>query len=268
MTASSPVSIDLELLEQIYDVALGRSSWREVLAGLKAEFSTEVSLLAVYQRRPELVRGLAISDPDGRRWEQYAEHFAAIDPFAAAIRSGKTPEGIVLAGDDLVPAKEFCASEYFNDWFRPNGMRHTARGYGRIQGERYLQLGMPRAPETGPYSTDEIARLQRYFNHISRALLFQEATQARTLQPDYDRIAKDFGLTPAEAKLVAGLAETGSLKRLADLSHRSYFTLRAQLRSVFLKTGTRRQADLMRLIHQARVAVRTPTLAGPSHPET
>ena len=263
MRCPPPIPVNLDLLEQIHDVALGRSTWREVLVRLKAEFSTEVSLLAVFAQGPVPARSLATTDPDGRRWSLYAEHFAALDPFIAAMRSGLAAPGIVAAGDALVPARAFCRSEYFNDWFRPNGLRYTARGFIGMPDGRYLQFGMPRAPGAGAYTPQELARLQRYFNHITRARLIQEEIQARSAGPDFDQVARTFGLTPAEARLIERLAEAGSLRRAAQGGAQSYYTLRAQLRSVFAKTEVHRQVDLMRLIHQYTGGPPQPVQAGP-----
>ena len=113
-----------------------------------------------------------------------------------------------------------------------------------------VQLGVPRGPRAGRYTADALARLQRYFNHISRALLIQDEVQARTNRPDYDQVARAYGLTAAAARLVQGLARSGSLRRSARDTHRSYQTLRAHLRAVLRKTGASSQIELMRLIHQ------------------
>ena len=121
-----------------------------------------------------------------------------------------------------------------------------------------MQLGLPRAPAVGPYTADELARLQRYFNHIGRALLVQDEIGARTDPPDFDRVARDCGLTAAEARLIEGLARSGSLRRCAHDTHRSYHTLRAHLRSVFRKTGARSQIQLMQLIHNGFSGSRPP----------
>jgi PAS domain S-box-containing protein len=53
------------------------------------------------------------------------------------------------------------------------------------------------------------------------------------------------GLTPAEAGLVAALVAGDSLAQYAARTGRSLGTLRAQLKSVFAKTGTHRQAELV-----------------------
>jgi DNA-binding CsgD family transcriptional regulator len=56
------------------------------------------------------------------------------------------------------------------------------------------------------------------------------------------------GLTPAEARCAMSLAEGLSPKEIADRLGVSYETVRSQLRSIYDKTGVRRQAALVRLI--------------------
>lgn len=57
-----------------------------------------------------------------------------------------------------------------------------------------------------------------------------------------------FGLTPAEAELVSLLTQGRSLKEIAATRRSALSTVRTQIRSVFRKTGTSRQGDLVRLI--------------------
>ena len=56
-------------------------------------------------------------------------------------------------------------------------------------------------------------------------------------------------LTPAEVGLVAMLIEEGCLRRAAERLQRKHNTVRAQLRSIFSKTGTNSQVALMTRIH-------------------
>ncbi len=60
--------------------------------------------------------------------------------------------------------------------------------------------------------------------------------------------ARLFGLTDAEAKLTAALASGRSLEECAAMLSKAKNTLRAQLQSVFNKTGTTRQSELVRLL--------------------
>lgn len=63
-----------------------------------------------------------------------------------------------------------------------------------------------------------------------------------------DSLRQLFGLTPAEAELVSLLMQGCSLKQIAAIRRSSLNTVRTQIRSVFRKTGTSRQGDLVRLI--------------------
>jgi DNA-binding CsgD family transcriptional regulator/PAS domain-containing protein len=57
-----------------------------------------------------------------------------------------------------------------------------------------------------------------------------------------------FGLTPAEARLALAMLDGRSLAEAADLHRVGRETVRSQMKSVFQKTGTRRQAELVRLL--------------------
>jgi DNA-binding CsgD family transcriptional regulator len=59
-----------------------------------------------------------------------------------------------------------------------------------------------------------------------------------------------FGLTPAECRLVALLADGHSLSEIMELVGVSRNTVKSQLASIYGKTGTSRQAQLVRLLLQ------------------
>jgi|TARA_Y100000991_G_scaffold204253_1_gene179627 DNA-binding CsgD family transcriptional regulator len=61
---------------------------------------------------------------------------------------------------------------------------------------------------------------------------------------DEQQVAELFDLTSAEARVAAAIAEGSDLKSLADRLSLSVETVRGQLKSVFRKTGTRRQNEL------------------------
>lgn len=62
------------------------------------------------------------------------------------------------------------------------------------------------------------------------------------------RLVEAYRLTPTEATLVMGLLSGHELKRIADDMRISYETARTHFRHVLIKTGTHRQADLVRLL--------------------
>jgi DNA-binding CsgD family transcriptional regulator len=89
----------------------------------------------------------------------------------------------------------------------------------------------------------------------SHADMFQMAKAILTIVDPYDRpdISHDhlmrlLGLTPAEARVAKALAKGATLAETADEFNLSMKTVRTQLRSIFAKTETHRQSDLVALL--------------------
>lgn len=76
------------------------------------------------------------------------------------------------------------------------------------------------------------------------------AVQGRGV-PRADFIEKRFDLTPAQARLVSHLVAGVSLRSSAKALGIKYETVRTCLKSVFEKTGTHRQAELVLRVLQA-----------------
>jgi DNA-binding CsgD family transcriptional regulator len=66
--------------------------------------------------------------------------------------------------------------------------------------------------------------------------------------PDTVYLQRQFKLTPAEAALTQELLQGDGIAAAADRIGIAVATARAQLRSVLAKTGTGRQAELVRLV--------------------
>lgn len=73
----------------------------------------------------------------------------------------------------------------------------------------------------------------------------------RDCAPSQSRLIEMFGVTPAEAKLVAHLVDGLTLTAAAKVLGVSRNTARAQLASIFTKTGVNRQAQLVKLVSEA-----------------
>ena len=85
------------------------------------------------------------------------------------------------------------------------------------------------------------------------AMLFiTEAEQAAMVRSE--RLGQDFGLTRAESLFAAEISKGDGLQAAASRLGVSLTTVRTHLAHVFDKTGTRRQAELVRLILQGRPA--------------
>lgn len=70
--------------------------------------------------------------------------------------------------------------------------------------------------------------------------------QAQTVSPE--RLTAFFGLTPAEARAALAVLHGGSVAQMAERLRVSENTLKSQLKAVYAKTQTHRQADLLKLL--------------------
>lgn len=81
------------------------------------------------------------------------------------------------------------------------------------------------------------------------AIVFINDPEEKTAAPA-DVLQALFGLTVAEARLACTLLEGSSLSDAAELHRVGQETVRTQLKSIFQKTGTRRQGELVRVLSQ------------------
>lgn len=87
----------------------------------------------------------------------------------------------------------------------------------------------------------------------SCAALFVSRQGSVTLP--WQRVSVGYGLTPAEARLAVLLAGGASLQEAAEQLQISIHTVRCQVKSVFSKTGARRQSELVTLLLQGVFAL-------------
>lgn len=78
------------------------------------------------------------------------------------------------------------------------------------------------------------------------ALFIAEPDSGVTI--DAKRLAGLYGLTRSEARILARLACGETVDQIAKAGGHQLSTIRSQLKSVFAKTGTRRQPDLIKLV--------------------
>jgi DNA-binding CsgD family transcriptional regulator len=65
---------------------------------------------------------------------------------------------------------------------------------------------------------------------------------------DLQALIAAYGLTPREAQIAVDISNGMSLEEISQASHTSLHTVRTQLKSIFRKTDTARQTELLRLL--------------------
>jgi DNA-binding CsgD family transcriptional regulator len=110
---------------------------------------------------------------------------------------------------------------------------HDAEGCSRL----YLDVTPLRA---GPVSSDKTG-------YTPRAMIVARVPDASvTVRPE--ALCERFSLSPAEARLAVDLAHGAPLKDIAQRRGLAFGTVRAQLASIFDKTGVHRQSELVKVV--------------------
>jgi DNA-binding CsgD family transcriptional regulator len=118
------------------------------------------------------------------------------------------------------------------------GARGVAIPLASRQGERYVAHVLPLASS---------ARRRAGLAGVAVAAVFaHKAAHDRPLP--LEAIAEHFGLTPAELRVLVAVVEIGGVPQIAPVLGVSETTVKAHLRSLFIKTGAERQADLIKLV--------------------
>ena len=106
--------------------------------------------------------------------------------------------------------------------------------------ERYAQLYPSVRPRIAQILTNKAPRIRRKADEMVRIAREFDANRA-------SRLARAFGLTPAETRVALHLIDGGDIASCAHQAGLSPGTVRSQLKSIFAKTGVKRQSELVRL---------------------
>jgi DNA-binding CsgD family transcriptional regulator/PAS domain-containing protein len=83
--------------------------------------------------------------------------------------------------------------------------------------------------------------------HATAALIVHKAALTTPLQPE-EVIARSYQLTPTELKVLLAIFEVGGAPEVAEALGIATSTVKTHLSRLYEKTGTRRQADLVKLV--------------------
>jgi DNA-binding CsgD family transcriptional regulator/PAS domain-containing protein len=125
-----------------------------------------------------------------------------------------------------------------------------AVGYDGILREPLTPAVLPRQSDARPLVAQVVPVVGRAHDFLQRVAAIVTLTdlEAAAFGPAETVLATAFGLTPAEARLAARIALGKSLVEITQEGGGARETLRSRLKTVFEKTGTRRQAELVLLL--------------------
>lgn len=240
------MKVESKIIDLIYDVPLGSGSWLPVMEALQREMQSILGLMFLIKPNepPTIITTTSENDP---LFTPYNAYYAAIDPWNELLGSIPSGESFIHSGFQLLPEKQFYNSEYYNDFWKLFGLGETIGGTIPSRIGVVIQLGFPRDNKTPNYNESDTLLLRFYSAHIKKVIELEGFLGVSLPNQAYEQGLKNtFGLTASESKLTISLFKTSSLQASAIELNRSYHTVRAQLKSIFDKTDTQSQLQLMK----------------------
>ncbi|MDX1587340.1 MAG: helix-turn-helix transcriptional regulator [Oleiphilaceae bacterium] len=155
------------LLNDLYQGAVNPGSWQTFLHRLAESFHCETATLRLTDTNAPLVHTSYTVGFDPSVNQLYHQGAAAGDPFRSALAEG--PLGVVHGSHEILPDRDFAATEFYQKVFRPNGNFYAMGAQFYRAPDRSMHLGVHRSLQDGPFSPREREALAFFTPHLRRA---------------------------------------------------------------------------------------------------
>jgi DNA-binding CsgD family transcriptional regulator/PAS domain-containing protein len=206
---------------------------RAMLIGKALEFKT-AEADAFAETLNGLSAGMFLVDQDGRIIHANASGQALLGEGAALCK----------AGDRMRPT-DAAAARALKEIVAAASKGDHAAGIKGIAVPLTGRNGEPYAAHVLPLTSGRRRRVQAHYSAV--AAVFIRKAEIETPSPP-EVIATHYQLTPSELRVLLAIVEIGGVRETSDALGIGESTVKTHLHRVFSKTGTSRQADLVKLV--------------------
>ena len=240
------------LVRLIYEAANDLLLWDAFLAKFAESVHTETAGLFTQDKAGQWARSTAAVGVDPTSRKSYEEYFVSRNPW---LPRRKVFAGTVETGEQILSNSELMKTEFYNDFLKPNGWLHECSAVTRVEESTFSRIFSLRSPRSGAFTSEEIGLCSYLAPHLETAARIRqrivdlEATLDRLLMGEMDTKAlSKLSLTPAETRLAIALFKGQSVEAYAKDTGISINTARWYVKQIYLKTGVRRQAELIQML--------------------
>ncbi len=158
----------LALVGSLYDAAADPDSWPVFLDALGGCMRGIAPAVILTDRATDATRFTAVAGADPAWTQAYEAYYRFRDlrrPRIAAL-----PQGATFIGSALLPDRDLLASEFYNDFLRPQGFFHILGGVPVRDAEETWVVRVIRERTAPAFDRHDLGRLHRLMPHLSRAL--------------------------------------------------------------------------------------------------
>jgi DNA-binding CsgD family transcriptional regulator/PAS domain-containing protein len=170
----------LALIELIYGAVDDVSLWPVVLDQIAAALQSEETLIWTTFSGPAVANIMSSARMDERALEPYAKHYASVNVLAEKCDL-LYQDGKARYSHRAVPDVEFETTEFYNDYFKPNGMHYSLGLRVPLGDQSSPYFACMRPKHKGPFEDAEGTALETLMPHLRRALkLHLQTTRLRS----------------------------------------------------------------------------------------
>ena len=262
----------VRLIDQLYAGAVDPAEWPKFLASVASTFEAQNAFICQLRDRREPIQYIGLSERkrDVLPVTQYSTLIAE-DP--RAQRFSMSLGRPVHCGMG-VTRETLRSSRVYREYLKPLDIEHTMvvvfpvgeggriGSQGSAPGGVTHDLGLVRGASGRPFDAADCDLLSELSVHLERAFGIQRAFQERNAPiappkpapapvPAESILAQQLGLAPAQARTTALLMAGQSVKQIAETLGIAENSVRQYLKQIYQRTGTNRQADLVRIAIRA-----------------
>jgi hypothetical protein len=165
----------LEVVSRIYSAALDPGQWQSTVLALTAWIGGEIGCIQVRCLGPQPRVCLVHCGVDSSVEQAYQKYYHRIDPHLARV--AQLPRGRTVLSREVVDDAEFFSSEFYNDFFRPQGICDL-QGAMLIRNSSHVVTFATQSSLRERYDEQTRARMDAMVPHLTRALEFVVRAEA------------------------------------------------------------------------------------------
>jgi len=158
----------LPLIDRVYAAALDKAKWQDFLAALGEVLGAPGTIFSQDTRSAAASIFDEVGFAPGAILE-YVGHYADKNPWLPSFDRQNIPAGVTIVDEDLIETRAYEASEFYNDWVKPQNLYYVIGA--RVLKERSIgtNLSYLRSRAAGPFRDDEKELFSILAPHVARA---------------------------------------------------------------------------------------------------
>jgi DNA-binding CsgD family transcriptional regulator len=214
-----------DMVDAVYRAAAAPHDWREVMDLMQRAFASNAQTFYLLERSRREVRPICLDGVQPSWLTSFdALYFTPDNPWMRVSERLHRP-GVVRTNERLDAflgeRDALMRSQYFNDWMRPQGFRHTLGNTVFAQGDTVANVTLMRPPDMPSFSAAEIRCFERLTRHLRHSLSLAltlgsrpesaQATAWQHLSQPAALLAGQLRVVAANAAMEANLQADGPL---------------------------------------------------------